>query len=30
VGRPVRYLQTAAQMGIGTNDPNKIKLLRVG
>lgn len=30
VGRPVRYLQTAAQMGIGTNDPNRIKLVRVG
>lgn len=30
VGRPVRYLQTAAQIGIGTNDPNKIRLIRVG
>ncbi len=30
VGRPVKYLQTAAQLGIGTNDPNRIRLVRVG
>lgn len=29
-GRPCRFLQTAAQLGIGTNDPNKIRLVRVG
>ena len=30
VGRPVKYLQTASQIGVGTNDPNRIRLVRVG
>ncbi|MCS6950294.1 MAG: DUF362 domain-containing protein [bacterium] len=29
-GRPVRYLQTAAQLGLGVHDPNRIQLVRVG
>lgn len=29
-GRPVRFLQSAAKLGLGTNDPNKIRLVRVG
>lgn len=29
-GRPVRYLQTAAQLGLGAHDPNRIQLVRVG
>jgi len=29
-GRPVRHLATAARMGLGTNDPEKMRVIKIG
>ncbi|MCC6442284.1 MAG: DUF362 domain-containing protein [Armatimonadetes bacterium] len=29
-GRPVRHLATGAKMGLGTNDPQKMRLIKIG